>query len=450
MLLNFKMENFRSFKDETFFTMLSSKQKTHNDHVIDKRINSNKLRVLPMTVIYGANACGKSNIVLAMDILKKMVTKGTLNCKDLEPYKSTLSFVRDASWYEPISLEITFSTQNNIYRYGIKFTDIDAYEIEEEFLEINEDLIFLRNNENGIRVDVKKMIKKGYINKDDMDFSERLINKLNQTLDKQRLVVAGAISNLFDKNYFEEFTLWFEKFNVIMNANDMNFKQRDLKTVFDNREDKNIRRNIFESPSVKEIMKIAEFGEQKIGFMTETDNDELSMCSIYQVPLRKGEQRQKKYSIAMIVDSELMESRGTIHLIRLLQPFIDVLENGGVIVLDEMDASLHFEIVVSLIRIFNNKDINKNNAQLIFNTHNPIYLDGELLRHDQIVMVEKRKNDMVSEIYSLADYKLRPEERILKNYLNGKYGALPHMDLEIAFKRILEREANDVESSKEQ
>ena len=131
MLLNFKMENFRSFKDETFFTMLSSKQKTHNDYVIDKSVNGNKLRVLPMTVIYGANACGKSNIVLAMDILKKMVMKGTLNCKELEPYKSMLSFIRDTSWYDPVSLEITFSTQNNIYRYGIKFTDIDVYKIEE-------------------------------------------------------------------------------------------------------------------------------------------------------------------------------------------------------------------------------------------------------------------------------------------------------------------------------
>ena len=114
MLLNFKMENFRSFKDETFFTMLSSKQKTHNDYVIDKSVNGNKLRVLPMTVIYGANACGKSNIVLAMDILKKMVMKGTLNCKELESYKSMLSFIRDTSWYDPVSLEITFSTQNNI------------------------------------------------------------------------------------------------------------------------------------------------------------------------------------------------------------------------------------------------------------------------------------------------------------------------------------------------
>ena len=108
MLLNFKMENFRSFKDETFFTMLSSKQKTHNDYVIDKSVNGNKLRVLPMTVIYGANACGKSNIVLAMDILKKMVMKGTLNCKELESYKSMLSFIRDTSWYDPVSLEITF------------------------------------------------------------------------------------------------------------------------------------------------------------------------------------------------------------------------------------------------------------------------------------------------------------------------------------------------------
>ena len=361
-----------------------------------------------------------------------------------------LYLFRDTSWYDPVSLEITYSTQNNIYRYGIKFTDIDVYKIEEEVLYVNDDLFFSRDDENQIYVDVKKLVKKGYINKDDADFSERLIHKLNQTLDKQKLVVAGAISNLFDKKYFEDFNLWFEKFNVIMNANDMNFRQKDLKTIFNKKPDKDIRRNIFESASVKEVMNIAEFGNQKIGFMAETDNDELSMCSMYQVPLRKDEQPQKKYAISMIVDSELMESRGTIHLIRLLQPFIDVLDNGGVIVLDEMDASLHFEIIVSLIRIFNNKDINKNNAQLIFNTHNPIYLDGELLRHDQIVMVEKRRNDMVSEIYSLADYKLRPEERILKNYLNGKYGALPHMDLEIAFKHILEREANNLESSKEQ
>ncbi|MCD7885195.1 MAG: ATP-binding protein, partial [Lachnospiraceae bacterium] len=329
------------------------------------------------------------------------------------------------------------------------FTDIDAYKIVEEVLCINEENIFIRDEENKIFVDVNSLMKKGYISKDEEDFSERLISKLNQTLDDQKLVVSGAISNLVDKKYFENFHEWFQKFNVIMNANDMSFKQKDLKTILNKNSSKSGRRNIFESASVKEIMEIAEFGNQKIGFISETDNDDLSMCSMYRVPLKEGETEKKEYAISMIVDSELMESRGTIHLIRLLQPFIDVLSNGGVIVLDEMDASLHFEIVVSLIRIFNNKEINKNGAQLIFNTHNPIYLDGELLRHDQIVMVEKRKGDMVSEIYSLSDYKLRPEERILKNYLNGKYGALPHMDLEIAFKHILESEANTIESTGE-
>ena len=79
MLLNFKMENFRSFKDETFFTMLSSKQKTHNDYVIDKSVNGNKLRVLPMTVIYGANASGKSNIIKVCDFIKSFITYTPLN-----------------------------------------------------------------------------------------------------------------------------------------------------------------------------------------------------------------------------------------------------------------------------------------------------------------------------------------------------------------------------------
>lgn len=437
MLLNFRMKNFRSFRDDTFFTMLASKQKTHSDYIINDEANGNKLRVLPMSVIYGANACGKSNIILAMNILKNIIMEGTLECKTLEPYKSTLSFIRDNNWYEPIMLEITFFTSRNIYKYRIMFTDIDVYKIVEEVLYINDENIFTRNENGKINVDVNHLMRKGYIRKDEEDFSKRLIDKLNQTLDKQRLVVTGAISNLFDKRYFDDFFSWFKNFNVIMNANDMNFKQKDLRTIVNQNVDGEGGNKFWESDAVKEIMDIAEFGNQKIRFVSDKDNEDLSMCSMYRVPF---EHESDKYYISMLVDSEIMESKGTIHLIRLIQPFIDALSEGGVIVLDEMDASLHFELVVSLIRIFNNKDINRNGAQLIFNTHNPIYLDGALLRHDQIVLVEKRKNDMVSEIYSLSDYGLRPEERILKNYLNGKYGALPHVDLEIAFKHILEGE----------
>lgn len=441
MLLNFKLKNFKSFGNETVFTMLSSMQKAHSDYIINKTIFGNKLKVLPMSVIYGANASGKSNIILAMYLLKSMVLEGTLDCKQLEDYKSVLSFIRDHRWYEPIELEITFSTSDNIYKYGLQFTDIDDYNITKEYLFINDYKIFDRDKEKNIQIPINYLVKKGFIKKNEEEFAHILLYKLNSSLSAKKLVISGAINNLINGNYFNEILEWFDKFNVVMNANDMVFQQKDLKTIInqDVNNKKDVRTKIFESESVKEIMGFAEFGKQKIGFAAETDRDDLSMCSMYRIPRENDELMDTPYYISMIVDSELMESKGTIHLIRLLQPFIDVLVNGGVVVLDEMDASLHFEIVVSLIRIFNNKELNKKGAQLIFNTHNPIYLDGELLRHDQIVMVEKNKVTLTSDIYALSDYKLRPEERILKNYMAGKYGALPHMDLEIAFKHILER-----------
>ncbi|MDE6387958.1 MAG: ATP-binding protein [Lachnospiraceae bacterium] len=440
MLLNLKIKNFKSFRNETVFTMLSSMQKVHSDYIINRNISGNNLRVLPMAVIYGANASGKSNIVLAMYILKKIVIEGNLDSKELESYKSVLSFIRDQSWYEPVEIEITFSTSDNIYRYGIHFTNVDVYSITKEYLFINGNEIFERDKRNKIQIPINFLVKKGYIEKNEEDFANILLKKINNTLDDKKLVISGAINNLVNGDYFNEIREWFTKFNVVMNANDMDFQQKDLETIIgrDDNEKKEFGRKVFESNSVKEIMGFAEFGNQEIGFISETDKDDLSMCSMYRIPFKDKELADSPYYISMIVDSELMESKGTIHLIRLLQPFIDVLENGGVIVLDEMDASLHFEIVVSLIRIFNNKELNKKGAQLIFNTHNPIYLDGELLRHDQIVMVEKDKDTLTSDIYALSDYKLCPEERILKNYLAGKYGALPHMDLEVAFKHILE------------
>lgn len=437
MLLNFRMNNFRSFRDETVFTMLSSMQKTHNDYVINKTISGNNLKVLPLSVIYGANASGKSNIIFALYVLKKIVTAGNLDSKDLAIYKNALSFIRDLNWYEPIEMEITFATETNIFRYGIEFTDMSAYEITNEYLFINDNEIFTRDSE--IHMPISSLVKKGFIAKNEEDFANILLKKINYTLNKTMLVVTGAISNIIDENYFADFKKWFDRFNVIMNANDMDFRQKDLELVTDRwpGKDQEVRRKLFKSKNVDEIVGFAEFGNQKINFVSDADQDEISMCSEYEIP---DTMEHKPYSMSIILDSDLMESKGTIHLIRLIQPFVDALENGGVVVLDEMDASLHFEIVVSLIRIFNSRELNKKGAQLIFNTHNPIYFDGELLRHDQIVMVEKNKADLTSSIYSLSDYKLRPEERILKNYLAGKYGALPHMDLEIAFKHILERE----------
>lgn len=445
MLLNFKVKNFKSFRNETIFTMIPSLQRAHNDYIIRKAVSGHNLRALPVAVIYGANASGKSNIILAMYLLKKFVMAGSLDDKELSAYIGVLSFIQDHSWYEPIEFEIEFSTDENIYKYGLSLTNIDHYDIVEEFLHINGTEIYARSADNHIRISIDSLIKKGFINPDDEEFGEILMKKIGQTLDGRHLILVSAISNLISHDYFREIKEWFSQLDIIMNPADISLDQKNLKFFGRNSQEKEEMENLevsevkfMESDTIREIMKMAEFGNQKIGFVSDKDKDELSMRSMYKVPAR--EESGSEFSYSMVVNSELMESKGTIQFIRLVQPFVDILKKGGVIVLDEMDASLHFELVVSLIRIFNNKDLNKKGAQLIFNTHNPIYLDGELFRHDQIIMMEKNKKTLSSELYSLSDYGLRPEERILKNYLDGKYGALPHMDLEISFKRILEKE----------
>ena len=443
MLLNFKFSNFRSFKDETIFTMIPSQKKMHSEYIIKRKQKNNTIKLLPVSVIYGANASGKSNVLLAMYLMKKIVTLGTLESKELLPFLNVLSFMHDKSYYEPTKLEITFSQSGNIYIYGLSLMYIlDKYSIVEEYLSINGDSIFTRSTKNGVIMPIDDLIQKGHIQQSDIDeaFYKTLLKKLNETLDSQQLFLYSGIKNLIHNDCFVDIQKWFAKFLVVLGANDVSFGQKDLKAI-ETKKDKNgefTSRQFYESKSIREILNYAEFGNQQIQFLSDVERDGLSMVSLYKIP----EPIDKNVEVKMVVNSELTESKGTIQLIRLIQPFIDVLKSGGVIVLDEMDASLHFEIVVSFIRIFNNKQINTTGAQLIFNTHNPIYLDGTLLRHDQIVMVVKDKEKLTSELYALSDYGLRPDEKILKNYLDGKYGALPHMDLEIAFKHILESEAD--------
>lgn len=439
MLLNFKMKNCRSFRDETIFTMIPSSKKMHGDYIIKNCKDT--IKALPASVIYGANASGKSNLILAMYILRKIVLSGNLDVKEIIPFMDTLPFIHDKRYFEPTEFEITFTQNNKTYRYGLGIiTNLDQRSITSEYLFIDEERFFSRNTEDGVTVFVHELIKNKRIEKGDENFYNILLEKMNKNLDSKQLFLFSGIKNLIGNDYFNDIQHWFLKFNVIMNASDVSFNQKDLenierKSLSKNEEISN--RKFFKSESIEEIINFAEFGNQKIQFITEADKDDLSMISLYKIP-NKNTDTNSPYGI--IINSEFMESKGTIQLIKLVHPFVDALKTGGIIVLDEMDASLHFEIVVSLLRIFNNSELNCKGAQLIFNTHNPIYLDGELLRHDQIVMVDKNKESLVSEIYALSDYGLRPEERILKNYLNGKYGALPHMDLEIAFKNILEKE----------
>ena len=124
----------------------------------------------------------------------------------------------------------------------------------------------------------------------------------------------------------------------------------------------------------------------------------------------------------------LEESLGTQVVFSLIPVIKDALDNGKILVIDEFDKSLHPFIIKYIVEIFNDKEVNKNNAQLIFNTHDTNLLDLELLRRDQIWFAEKNIKDGACSIYPLDDFSVRKNENVLKGYLLGRYGAIPFLN----------------------
>ena len=121
------------------------------------------------------------------------------------------------------------------------------------------------------------------------------------------------------------------------------------------------------------------------------------------------------------------ESLGTKAIFSFIPVIKDVLDNGKIILIDEFDKSLHPFIVKYLVEIFNDKEINKNNSQLIFNTHDTNLLDLNLFRRDQIWFTEKNPETGESDLYPLDDFKVRKDENIEKGYLLGRYGGVPFL-----------------------
>ena len=118
------------------------------------------------------------------------------------------------------------------------------------------------------------------------------------------------------------------------------------------------------------------------------------------------------------------ESKGTRILIDSAGAWLNVLNNGEVILYDELDTSLHPLMTRFLIRLFHSRTTNPNNAQLIFTTHDTSLLDGDLFRRDQVWFVEKDEKS-ASHVYPLSDFSPRKDEALERGYLKGRYGALP-------------------------
>ena len=127
-----------------------------------------------------------------------------------------------------------------------------------------------------------------------------------------------------------------------------------------------------------------------------------------------------------LFDLDEHESEGTKKLFSLSGPLVDTLRRGDVLIIDEFDARLHPLMTKEIVRLFNDPLRNPKHAQLVFATQDTSLLDNQLLRRDQIWFVEKDRQG-ASYLYSLAEFKVRNDATYEKDYIHGRYGAIPYL-----------------------
>ncbi len=427
MILEFSVENFLSIKGLTTLSMVGVKSfkewEETNTQLIDK-----DLKVLKSAVIYGNNASGKSNFLNAIGFMKSVVLNSFRDAISEETNrKIPLSkfLLSTETENNPSYFEIVFSCEERKYRYGFEILE-DV--IESEWLyytESRETPLFTRNKQNfeinkssfeeGIGLEKRT--------KDNVLFLS-LIAQLN-----------GDISNkIID---------WFKNLNLISGIHDRSYKRYTIDKL---KEDKDFLKWLSDFISFLEITQLSTTEEEVEDIDLETlkkkgkDEEIINFLSSLQKLQSKQPRRdriitwhRKFDKNNLLVDSvpfsfDTDESEGTKKLIYLLGPWYDSLKNGKVLVVDELDSRLHSRLTLKLVEYFHKH--NKNNSQLIFAVHDTSILNREVFRRDQIWFIDKDQFG-VSNLYSLADFsteKVRKKSAFNKNYLEGKYGAIPLID----------------------
>ena len=413
MLLQFYFSNYRSFEGEGILDMRASGSNELSSHI---RNNLNE-KVLPITAIYGANASGKSSVFEAFQFMALCVLESLSFSDDNKknPYKLKVdSFKFSDSRDKPSEFEINYIDKKGkkelYYNYGFK---IDNSGILEEYLASNTKT-GVKRNEEYTYIFKRERSQKLYLDSSIEKFRENLEISLK---DKTLLVSLGAKLNI---NEFIRVRTWF------INAEVINFSNSLYGVFLEN----TLPDNIIESEEVRKNLvsfinsfddSIIDIEVEKISAIDESDSDNYRVFTVHK--------SDKETSVARISMNE--ESSGTKKMFSLYQTLLDVLEKGGVFFADELDIKLHPLLMRNILLIFTDKEKNPNNAQLIFTTHNTIYMDMNLLRRDEIWFVEK--DNGVSNLYSLDDItnekgeKVRKDSNYEKHYLLGNYGAIPNL-----------------------
>lgn len=423
MLLEFSIQNFRSIKNRQVFSMVAESGRSKPDNVFEATLpNENTVRVLKSAMIYGANASGKSNLIKAFQALQRLVLKSATYRTGMPIHVYDPFAFSETTATAPTVFELTFVFNKIKYRYEIAFNSTEIVsEVLDYFPKIQTHNIFKRpveKSESELLHTAQLGPKHG--NKNIEVFKNQLLlSKFGGDIPHELL------SNLY--LYFQSIKIWG---GTKMRPNNLVGQMAER---FSNPEKAHLLKRL------ERMIRVADTKIEGIGIEER------------QVPIRSRSGgtmrgftekqvigRHPVYENGKAVGSRDLsfqqESVGTNALFGLGAMMLERLENGGVIIFDEFDNSLHPKLAKFLVQLFSSPLANPKNAQLILATHETTLLDRDLFRTDQIWIVEKNEFGE-TEFFSAQDFEgIREDVPFDKWYLAGKFGGLPKIeDLEQIF-----------------
>ena len=397
MLVEFRVSNFRSIKDEQVLSLVASKDKSFKENNVHATGIPAVPSILRSAAIYGANASGKSNLIKALQFMRSIVLGSATKKPEGVSFNIKPFLLDENTVSSPSSFEIIFLIDQTRFQYGFSMTKDRI---------VSEHLLVYK------KFKPQQWFRRSFdqqTEQDSYEFKTGLTGPKHVWQEATRpdslfLSVATALNSKDIKPIYD----WFDEGLVIIN-DQVRLSPEYSAGLISNDEKRE---------SIIGFLKSADINIENID--VEKKEGKVPTIFFYH-PSNNGK-------VAFVFDDE---SGGTKALFALIGPSLNILENGKTLIVDELDASLHPLLLRSFIKLFHDKENSTGAAQLIFSTHDTSLLDTfGLFRRDQIYFTEKG-NDQATELISLAEFSPRKTDNVERSYLSGRYGGIPLVDPEM-------------------